>query len=316
MRSEVKDWASQRYRVDLLSRHQLADVDIVKTYVDTFPSNHKIVILDIGGYFANCVSFLSQYLGSRLLGIVEDTENGHLRYIANRDLPCPVISVARSELKGPEDFLVGQSIVFSVEALLREQGDILHGRTACVVGYGKVGRSIAALLNSRHVSTVIYDTNSVRLVEAMSHGYFATTDLSHALSISGLVFCATGHLSLSYRDFCALSKGAYVASVTSSEDELDLDSLKGAYSIKHVGDHITLYSRKGHHFYILNRGQAVNFIHGAAVGPFIYLVHGEIIASMRRLIEKRLKPGLQEIPQSVKKQIAACWAEHFSQRKP
>ena len=51
--------------------------------------------------------------------MVEDTENGLRRYLGAWKPPCPVFSVARSPLKDPEDYLVGQSVVFSAEALLR-----------------------------------------------------------------------------------------------------------------------------------------------------------------------------------------------------
>jgi hypothetical protein len=47
------------------------------------------------------------------------TENGLHRYLCHEKPPCPVFSVARSPLKDSEDYLVGQSVVFSAEALLR-----------------------------------------------------------------------------------------------------------------------------------------------------------------------------------------------------
>lgn len=162
----------------------------------------------------------------RFLGVIEDTENGVQKYESAGALPVPVISVARSPLKNPEDHLVGQSIVFSTEALLRQRGDIFPGRKAAVLGYGKLGRSIAQELRSKGVRTIGRDHDPVRLAEAFSHGYEVLQDRSRALAGADLVLCATGNVSLSGENYAQLRNGAYLATVTSSDDELDLRSLR------------------------------------------------------------------------------------------
>lgn len=108
--------------------------------------------------------------------MVEDTENGHRRYAELDKLPCPVISVSRSPLKEPEDFLVGQSVAFSTEALMRSRGDILHGRTALVIGFGKLGSSIARLLHVKGVQVTVYDIDPVRRTQALCMHETGPTD--------------------------------------------------------------------------------------------------------------------------------------------
>ena len=56
----------------------------------------NICIVDIGGYFSNCMAQLKQALGSKLLGVVEDTENGLQKYENNLTGEYAVMSVARS----------------------------------------------------------------------------------------------------------------------------------------------------------------------------------------------------------------------------
>lgn len=272
------------------------------------------ILLDIGGYFADVASFAAANYDGGILAIVEDTENGLRRYERQERLSCPVISVARSPLKAAEDFLVGQSIVHSVEALLRGQGDILHGRTACVIGYGKLGRSIANLLHARHVRTAVFDIDPIRSVEAMSHGFSVADRLESALRGAGLVFCATGNMSLLRADFASLDDGAYIATVTSSDDELALDLIDGDYVQERVADHITRFRKNGRHFYLLNHGQAVNFIHGAAVGPFIYLVQAEILVSAARSSAAPLAAGLSENDAPLRRRIAEAWLDCFGPR--
>jgi adenosylhomocysteinase len=108
----------------------------------------------------------------------------------------------------------------------------LSGRTACVIGYGKLGRSIAHLLHARHVRTVVYDCDPIRQVEAMSHGFPVGGDLRKALCGAGLVICATGNLALRRPDFSLLDNGAYVATVTSSDDELEIGDLHYDYGTR------------------------------------------------------------------------------------
>lgn len=279
--------------------------------IDQSTQGEPFVILDIGGYFAPLLSELTTTYDDRFVGVVEDTENGLQKYSALDAVPVPVISVARSPLKNAEDYLVGQSIVFSVEALLRERGAIFQGRKAAVIGYGKVGGSIATLLHSRGVWTTVYDIDPVRMTEAMSHGFEVPKNLNSALMEADLVLCATGNLSLSGEAFRLIRSGAYVATVTSSDDELDLRSLRAIYREDRLDNHFTRFSTRGHHFYLLNKGNAVNFLHGAAVGPFINLVQGEIIVSVRELCASHLSPGLQELNQDHRRMVAEIWLEHY-----
>ncbi len=311
---DVFNYLQHKYQFDELSRHKLSDPEALRKYLACRAGGRKLVILDIGGYFASRVDLVACYVEGRLLGIVEDTENGVKRYENVDRLPVPIVSVARSPLKAPEDFLVGQSVVFSTEALLREQGDILHGRTACVIGYGKLGHSIARLLHARHVRTVVYDVDPIKAVQAMSHGFLVATSLEKALLGAGIVFCATGNLSLTSRDFCLLNDGAYVATVTSSDDELQLADLKDKYEVTHVADYVTRYRSNDHVFFLLNRGQAVNFIHGAAVGPFIYLVQAEIIASLSRITNEVLPATIHTNSLEVQQRIASNWYAIFGPR--
>jgi adenosylhomocysteinase len=95
-----------------------------------------------------------------------------------------VFSVARSPLKHPEDFLVGQSVVFSGEALVRGHGEILPRGEACVVGFGKLGNSIARILHAKHVRVTVYDEDPVRTTQALAQGFRVATSLPEALSQS------------------------------------------------------------------------------------------------------------------------------------
>lgn len=139
-------------------------------YLESRAAGRRVVLLDVGGYFAPGLEHMCAGFSGQIIGVVEDTENGHQRYEALGKLPCPVFSVARSPLKDPEDYLVGQSVTFSAEALIRARGDIMHGRPAAVIGYGKLGRSVAAMLHAKHVGVTVYDCDPIRRTQALSKG--------------------------------------------------------------------------------------------------------------------------------------------------
>jgi adenosylhomocysteinase len=121
----------------------------------------RFIVLDIGGYFAAIASAMKARFGSRMIGIVEDTENGYQKYMAAfpRVPDFPLVSSARSPLKKPEDSLIGLSIVFSTEAKLCTRNMILLNKTALVLGYGKIGCSIAESLRRRDVDVYVSENH-------------------------------------------------------------------------------------------------------------------------------------------------------------
>ncbi len=166
----------QTVPVDTLSRELFADPDTALDYIASRSTGEDLVLLDVGGYFAPTAADLHGRSSGRILGVIEDTENGHRRYQDLDKLPCPVISVARSPLKAPEDFLVSQSVVFSTEAVMRSRGDIPHGRPALVIGFGKLGSSIARLLHAKGVQVTVFDIDPVRRTQALSQGFTVARD--------------------------------------------------------------------------------------------------------------------------------------------
>ena len=166
---------------------------LVSLVADNIDPDKPVVILEIGGYFAPLAKTLQTRLGGKLLGIIEDTEAGHRRYEEYlATLPCPVISVARSELKETEDHLVGSSCIYSTERMLRDLGFPLEGKSALVLGYGKVGKGVAYSLYRRHCPVAVYDINSIRRINALSEG-FKVLNKRLALTESELIFGATSY---------------------------------------------------------------------------------------------------------------------------
>lgn len=298
--------------VEELNRAAFTDPEHVLAVLERRAAGRDVVLLDVGGYFAPTLEHVCSRFSGQIAGVVEDTENGHQRYEGIGKLPCPVFSVARSPLKDPEDYLVGQSVTFSAEALIRSRGDILQGRPAAVIGFGKLGRSIAAMLHARHVGVTVYDSDPVQRTQALSQGFRTAPTPAQAITGAGLIVCATGNLALREDDFAQVANGAYIASVTSSDDEMELEGLDALYTRTPSGPHVTRYARTGHYFYLLADGNAVNFLHGASVGAFIFLVQAEILAALGTLAAAdTFEAGLQELNATERSMIATAWLRYF-----
>ncbi|SCD70000.1 adenosylhomocysteinase [Streptomyces sp. PpalLS-921] len=93
---------------------------------------------------------------------------------------------------------------------------------------------------------------------------------------------------------------------------MELRGLPSGYIRDSAGTHVSRYSTTGHYFYLLNGGEAVNFIHGASVGPFIFLVQAEILAGAALLARGGLDPAMYEVPTADREAIAATWLHYYN----
>lgn len=304
----VYDMVQSRFHVQKATRELIQNTDIIaKTIAST---DREIILFDIGGYFAPILNDLALVFPGKILGVVEDTENGHQKYESLNSLPLPVYSVARSPLKANEDFLVGQSVLFSADAILRDAGKLIQYLNCSVLGYGKIGNSIAYHLTLRGVKPNVFDTNPVRRLEAYNRVCF-TPSRSYIMRNSDVIFCATGNQALNILDFRQLKPGCFIFSVTSSDDEMNLTFLNSEYNAEEVAEYITKYSNFNNHFYLVNKGNAVNFIHKAVMGDFIHLVKGEMIWALNEILTKRPQAGLYELPNEARREIAEIWMNIF-----
>lgn len=296
-----------------LTRNDLQGIKFLK-YLEKIPEKNKIIFLDIGGYFSPVINGIKNKFGDRVIGVIEDTENGHQKYLKNNNISVPVVSVARSPLKANEDYLVGQAVLFSTEAILREQGILINNKKVGIIGFGKIGNGILSSLIYKGSDISVYDTDHINLILAFSKGNKICKKIK-LLRESDIVFCATGNLALRGNEFKYLKNAAFVVSVTSSDDELDISWLEENYTKEKVSKYIDKYDKNGHYLFLLNNGNAVNFIHGSVVDDFILLVQKEIIDTIITMNNNRLTNGVQDSFKDVRDRVADLWLKYFFKKK-
>ncbi len=279
--------------------------------------NIPLILIEIGGYFSSILDDLQKKLSCQLLGVIEDTEAGHRRYESSakrQQLPCPVISVARSVLKAPEDFLVGPSCLYSTERILRTQGIPINGKQSLTLGFGKIGRGVAHSLLKHHCSTSVYDTDPVKRIIALSEG-FCTPDRELSISHADIIFGATGNNSISKKDFNLIKNGTLLVSCSSKDIEFDLYYLKENYNAAPINNELCRYENGKQFFYLAANGNPINFTDGAVIGPALALVQSELLIAIRQLLVIGKTPGLFETDMQDKKLLAEIWLEHFCDKQ-
>ena len=288
--------------------------------IDMFHAiNHQIIIIDIGGYFAHILETLEKTCNQKIIWVIEDTENWYQKYekIMHR-ISTPIISVARSTLKQWEDFLVGQSVVFSTDYVLRWNNILLHNKYAGIIWFWKIGKSIAMELKWKNIQLWINDINPYKWIEILTYGY-NFLDTSELFTRSDIIFLATWNFSLQWKDFEQLKNGVIIASVTSSDDELDIQYLKTHYTHEVLNAYTTRYTKNWKDIYVLYEWNAINFINNAVVWEFIYLVQAEIIHAIFSLMQIsktswiNIKNNyIQIIEDAEKIYIPQCWLQYFN----
>lgn len=281
---------------------------------DLLAKYDDICMVDIGGYFSEIIDLIKKSLGKKLLGVVEDTENGHQKYEKNMPENLRVISVARSPLKSFEDQLVGNGVAHAAETVLRNLNMLITYKSCGIIGYGKIGRGIFQYLQQRGIQSYVCEIDPMRAVQASCDGANVVS-IDHLLKNSDIVFCATGSQAIDILKLRDLKRGAFLASVTSSDDEFDLRFIDSEYAKDKITDDITRYSKRGHYFHLMNDGNAINFLYSAAVDKYIYLVQGELVASIDRLFrENKENTKTNKIlvnSQSSQNVIADAWLNYI-----
>ncbi len=79
-----------------------------------------------------------------------------------------------------------------------------------------------------------------------------------------------------------------------------------------VSKYVTKYYNDDQYFYLINKGNAINFINKTSAGNFIYLVQAEILAALQYLHSTVIVPGIYEMSQDIRRDIATKWLEAWN----
>lgn len=302
------------YKFFQRTREAMQAFGTVEELIDSIQND--IIIIDIGWYFSSQIRQIKQKYGKKLIGVIEDTENWLQKYIPELDWSFGFVSVARSELKYAEDYHIGRSIVFSLDAILRQTNTLLNSLKVGVLWYGKIGKSVANALAEKYLHVNVYDVNPIKQTMAITHGHCGVTK-HYLMQTSDIIISATGNKAINEDDLRVVKNGVMLGTVTSSDDELDIWTKYTDLLEEEVSPYIFRLPVEDFKkdIYILNKWNAINFIHGASVGNFIYLLQWELLESVYYLLSWKMQAEpwkIGTIPIETKMEIATTRLTHFS----
>lgn len=138
----------------------------------------KILIIEDGGYHYNILHGLDTNelkLKQAVIGVVEQTTSGVIRCansFRTTGASYPMLTAARSNVKiRYEAYFIGRRVVDELNYLLYEFNDFLSFHNVAVIGYGIIGRNVAACLNGMNCQISVIDIDKETSSLAMKEGY-------------------------------------------------------------------------------------------------------------------------------------------------
>lgn len=301
-------------RVEQLDYSVLEETSILRETIvkERSLAGDRLILVDVGGYFAAPLCEMTKNSPTLLpVGVVEVTTFGHNRYAAKiQDIGVPVVSIARSPIKDVEAAFVGESAWFAIDSVLREVGMSAHARRVGIVGYGMIGRRVAAVARANGAHTRVFDSDPLKLLDARSFKHEVRLSLRDLLRDSEIVISATGGTAIPVEDILEARNGVIFASAGSKLQEIDVINLKRvAVRSRRLSETLTEYELPtGKFAFVLCDGAAVNFLLGSCPDQTMDLVFAETIEATRMLMDRTLIPGkIHEVGQTARQDIAQSW---------
>lgn len=246
----------------------------------------RVVVIDDGGH---AIASLHEPEFAAFLPhcvCVEQTRNG-IRRLDHVDLRVPVINVAESTAKlEHESPLIAESVKIELfrELVAIESGGIPLGRRALILGYGAIGRRVAARLHGCGFDVRVFDPSGLNASLAAQHGFEFAPDLREVLPWASLVVGCTGTTSLDTAEYPLIPDGCILVSTSSSDIEFKAWQLRAAgeslgsprawqgraaregeltgswRGVRHPCFDLVRVRRAGATFYVVHGGFPVNFI--------------------------------------------------------
>jgi adenosylhomocysteinase len=194
------------------------------------------IVVDDGGYvFPVLMRELPDRLG-HFVGLVEQTMSGIWK-LRGLDLPVPVFSVAESLVKSTvESYGIADAAIRNIIALRPHEK--FEGQAAVVLGYGRIGRQMAAVLRTRRMRVAVHDCELVQMIAAHEEGFLTDTSLGRLLERHrpALIVGTAGANSLTGEHVPHLRRDCFLASTTSRDYEFNLaDFAEAATSVTRLG---------------------------------------------------------------------------------
>ena len=287
--------------------------------VSALHQNHPELIAQPGAPPAAAGSRASVLPAAAVGGVragTEETTTGVVRLRAMAAagvLRYPIVAINDAPTKHLFDnrYGTGQS---AIDGILRATNRLLAGAAFVVVGYGWVGRGIAARADGMGARVVVVESDPLRALEAVMDG-FHVTDMDEAAALGNLFVTATGDLNvIDRRHFERMRDGALLANAGHFNVEINLPALASlATATREAREGVREHTlADGRRLYLLAEGRLVNLAaaegHPAAVMDMSF-ANQALVLEWLTGEGAGLAPGVYPVPEAIDREVAALKLE-------
>ncbi|MEW6193956.1 MAG: adenosylhomocysteinase [Bacteroidota bacterium] len=289
--------------VHVYARHA-APHDEYLSYIDTILKNKMDVTVDDGGDICEYLHNNPRY-GVNIKGICEETTTGvnrlkELERIGKLSYPTIAVNDAKSKHLFDNRYGTGQSTWTAITQLTNMN---VAGKCVVVVGYGWVGRGVAARAQGLGASVIVTEVDPWKALEASMDG-FRVMPIMDAAPKGDFFITTTGESKvIRIEHMKRMKNGAFLSNAGHFDYEIDIPALKK--SVKKctvVRDEIEEYLLpNGKMIYILAQGGIINIAgglgHPADIMDMSFSVQLGCLHYF--LSSKKMLPKLYKVPEEI-----------------
>jgi S-adenosylhomocysteine hydrolase len=236
--------------------------------------NAPAVVVDDGGDLI--LDLLTDAALDARIGAIETTTKG-VRLLRSAGLLDRVVNLSDTSIKDAMNHRIAVSCVYRMRELLRHE--MLHGESCVVVGYGRLGRSIAPLLAGLGMVVRVVDTEAGACASAVADGFPASPDLQAVMDAarSRFVFGCSGVRTVTMSHVRTMGRHPMLCSASSQDLQPALRHLRKHAVARPVRALGTRYETGEQSITAIADGHAVNLFSAEGVSepeydPFTALI--------------------------------------------
>jgi adenosylhomocysteinase len=250
-------------------------------------------------------------------GVSEETTTGvHRLYqmLEAGKLLVPAINVNDSVTKSKFDNLYGcrESLA---DGLKRALGVMIAGKTACVCGYGDVGKGCAQSLRGFGARVIVTEVDPINALQAAMEGFEVTT-IEATLGEADIYVTCTGNCDvITLEHMLKMKEQAIVCNIGHFDNEIQVDRLNQAKGVSrlNIKPQVDRYDLPGDRsLYLLAEGRLVNL--GCAEGHPSFVMSNsftnQVLAQLDLWANRATyKPSVIRLPKKLDEEVARLHLE-------
>ena len=250
-------------------------------------------------------------------GVSEETTTGvHRLYqmLEAGKLLVPAINVNDSVTKSKFDNLYGcrESLA---DGLKRALGVMIAGKTACVCGYGDVGKGCAQSLRGFGARVIVTEVDPINALQAAMEGFEVTT-IEATLGEADIYVTCTGNCDvISLEHMLKMKDQAIVCNIGHFDNEIQVDRLNQAKGVSrlNIKPQVDRYDLPGDRsLYLLAEGRLVNL--GCAEGHPSFVMSNSFTNQVLAQLDlwtnrEKYKPAVYRLPKKLDEEVARLHLE-------